>query len=176
MRMARLAQLGFLSLAVRRKGLAARGCSWLHTVTRSCSMLRASLGATTAGLATCGCLNRPVGQNKLPWFRAVELCLHAVAHVSSWLLAAARSLSQARIDKAPLSLGQMDKQLPRATAWPPRLSTCMTPRASAWVPRLSSVPSVYAWIPSFLFVFVNKIHTNLHFLLLRQLKIIVLNF
>jgi hypothetical protein len=34
-----------------------------------------------------------------------------------------------------------DKQLPRATAWPPRSSICVAPRASAWASRLSIVPS-----------------------------------
>jgi hypothetical protein len=60
-------------------------------------MLRASPGATLAGLATRGCSNRPVGKNSSPWYRAVELRSRAAAHGASWLLmalAAARACSQ----------------------------------------------------------------------------------
>jgi hypothetical protein len=64
MRVARLAQWGFLSPAVARLSLAARSCSWLLTATRSCSTLRAPPVATPAGLATCS--HRPAGRNTSP--------------------------------------------------------------------------------------------------------------
>jgi hypothetical protein len=40
--------------------------------------------------------------------------------------------------RAPRS-NTCDKQLPRATAWLTRTSTCFTPRASAWAPTANSV-------------------------------------
>jgi hypothetical protein len=42
-------------------------------------------------------------------------------------------------------------------------------RASAWAPRLSTVPSIYDLSPSYLLVFIHKIHTSLCFLLLMWL-------
>jgi hypothetical protein len=64
------------------------------------------------------------------------------------------------------------QKLPGETAWLTRPSTCVAPQALAWAPRLSDLPSVCAWSPSSLLVFINKIHTSLRFLLLRRLKLI----
>jgi len=53
-------------------------------------MLRESLGATPADLATRGCSNRSVGQNTSPLSRAVDLRLRAAADDFLWFILAAR--------------------------------------------------------------------------------------
>jgi hypothetical protein len=73
-------------------------------------MLRASLGAASAGLATRGCLYHSVGKSTSPWFRAVELRLRAAAHGCLKLLTASRSCSQLVAGSSrpgPESLGRM---------------------------------------------------------------------
>jgi hypothetical protein len=103
-----------LSFAVVRLILAARGFSWLLTVNRSYSMLRESLDAMPAILATRGCSHCSVGQNTSPWSRAGKsfLCarLLMTAHFCSRLLMSARGFSQlvaGSRQPCPRSLGRI---------------------------------------------------------------------
>jgi hypothetical protein len=69
-----------------------------------------------------------------------RVCLHASQNVKR----AEVWVEPPRAAAWALRSSTSEKKLPQATAWPPRLSTCVVPRASAWAPGLCIVHSVCA--------------------------------
>jgi hypothetical protein len=66
MRVARLAQWGFLPLAVARLSLVARSCSWLLMVSPSCPWLLAAARCLSQA-CTDQATNRPAGRARRPY-------------------------------------------------------------------------------------------------------------